>query len=77
MQRLKPKDKLSITKDDVEFQFEVAEERGYIVSVPDLPGCVSEGDTFEEAWETIQDAMAGWLSVASKQGDPVPEIFRD
>ena len=76
MQRLKPKDKLSITKDDVEFQFEVAEERGYIVSVPDLPGCVSEGDTFEEAWETIQDAMAGWLSVASKQGDPVPEIFR-
>ena len=77
MQRLKPKDKLSITKDDVEFQFEVAEERGHIVSVPDLPGCVSEGDTFEEAWETIQDAMAGWLSVASKQGDPVPEIFRD
>ena len=76
MQKLKPKDKLKITRDDVEYEFEVAEEGGYIVSVPKLPGCVSEGETFEEAWEMIQDAIAGWLDVATKHGDPIPQNFR-
>ncbi len=76
MQKLKPKDKLRILKDDIEFEFEVAEEGGYIVSVPELPGCVSEGDTFEEALAMIQDAMAGWLYVAKKQGDLIPPRFR-
>ena len=47
MQKLKPKDKFKITKDDIEYEFEVAEEGGYVVSVPELPGCLSEGDTFE------------------------------
>ena len=76
MQKLKPRDKLTITKDDIEFQFEVAEEGGYVVSVPELPGCVSEGDTFEHAWEMVLDAMQGWLQVASEAGDPIPDRFR-
>ena len=76
MQRLKPKDKLNITKDGIDYEFEVAEEGGYIVSVPELPGCVSEAETFEQAWEMIQDAMEGWLLVAEKHGDPVPPKFR-
>ena len=76
MQKLKPKDKLKIIKDDIEYQFEVAEEGGYTVSVPELPGCVSEGDTFEEAWEMIQDALDGWLHVAAKHGDTIPLKFR-
>jgi len=75
MQRLKPKDILKITKDGIEFQFEVAEEGGYVVSVPELPGSVSEGDTFEEALEMIQDAMQGWLRVAADHRDPIPERF--
>ena len=49
MQKLKPKDKFRIVKDDIEYEFEVAEEGGYTASVPDLPGCLSEGDTFEQA----------------------------
>ncbi len=34
---------------------EPAEEGGYIVSAPALPGCVTQGDTKEEALEMIQD----------------------
>ena len=58
-------------------RFELAEEGGYTVTVPELPGCISEGDTFEEALEMIKDAMAGWLYVAAKCGDPIPEQFGD
>lgn len=76
MQKLKPKDRLKITKDGIEYEFEVAKEGRYVVSVPELPGCVSEGDTFEEAWEMIQDAMEGWLHVAAKHGDHIPARFK-
>ena len=76
MQKLKPKEKLKIIKNDIEYEFEVAEEGGYTVSIPELPGCVSEGDTFEEALEMIQDAMEGWLHVAAEHGDPIPRKFR-
>ena len=48
------------------------EEGGYAVSIPDLPGCISQGDTVEEAMEMIRDAQRGWLTVALEHGDPVP-----
>ena len=48
-QQLKPRDRLKIVKDEIEYLFEVAEEGGYLVSVSELPGCLSDGDTFEEA----------------------------
>jgi predicted RNase H-like HicB family nuclease len=76
MQKLQPRDKLEIIKEGIEYEFEVAEEGGYLVSVPELPGCLSEGDTFENAWEMIQDAMEGWLHVAQEHGDPIPETFK-
>ena len=75
MLQLKPKDKFKIVRDDIDYEFEVAEEGGYVVAVPELPGCLSEGDTFEQAWEMIQDAMQGWLEVATSHGDHVPTKF--
>lgn len=53
--------------------FEPAEEGGYVVSVPALPGCVTEGDTFEEAVEMIKDAMKGYLYVLKKEGLEIPK----
>jgi len=50
-----------------------AEEGGYTVVVPALPGCISEGDTEEEALENIKDAIRGWLVVARKHGLYIPE----
>ena len=46
---------------------EEAEEGGYTVSVPALPGCISEGDTYEEALENIKDAIALYLRAISKE----------
>ncbi len=47
-------------------------EGGYVVRLPDLPGCVSQGDTVEEAMEMIRDAQRGWLEVMLENGRPIP-----
>jgi predicted RNase H-like HicB family nuclease len=41
---------------------EEAEEGGYIVSSPALPGCHSQGDSIEDALENIKDAAAGCIN---------------
>ena len=58
-------------------RFERADEGGYTVIVPELPGCVTEGDTLAEALEMVKDAIAGWLQVAAQSGDPIPKAFED
>jgi len=68
--------KFEVIEDSIVFQFEEAEEGGYVVSVPDLPGCISEGDSFEEALEMIKDALLGWLLVAQQHGDPIPDRYQ-
>lgn len=40
---------------------EPAEEGGYTIYVPSLPGCISEGDTYEEAMENIKEALELYL----------------
>ena len=49
------------------------EEGGYTVTVPALPGCVSEGDTYEEALENIKEAIHAYIESLQKDGLPVPE----
>jgi predicted RNase H-like HicB family nuclease len=39
---------------------------GYVVDVPELPGCMSQGKTIDEALGNIKDAIAGWLEVEGK-----------
>lgn len=47
--------------------FESDEETGgYTVTIPSLPGCISEGETFEEAMGNIQEAASLYLEVAEK-----------
>lgn len=50
---------------------EPQEPSGYFVSVPALPGCFSQGETVEEAFEMIKDAIDGYLSVAEEEGVPI------
>ena len=38
------------------------DDGGYTVSFPDLPGCITEGDTAAEAFEMAKDALGGWLA---------------
>ena len=49
------------------------ETGGYVAEVLELPGCVSEGDTAEEAVENLEDAMRGYLEVAIEDGRHIPE----
>jgi len=44
------------------------EYEGYIVDVPELVGCMSQGKTIDEALENIKDAINGWIYVEKKYG---------
>ncbi|MDQ1274287.1 MAG: hypothetical protein QG591_2917 [Planctomycetota bacterium] len=45
-----------------------SEYGGYIVDVPELVGCMSQGKTIDEALNNIKDAIRGWLLVEKKHG---------
>jgi len=45
----------------------------YFVKVLELDGCMSDGETPEEALQNIREAMEGWLQVKLDHGDPIPE----
>ena len=53
-------------------EYEPAEEGGYVVTVPTLPGCITQGDTLEEAREMAADAIQGYLESLRKDGLPLP-----
>ena len=45
---------------------------GYIASVPDLPGCMSDGETPEEALRNVQEAIASWIQAAKGWQQDIP-----
>ena len=57
----------------VTYEFEVAEEGGYVVWVPAYPSCLSQGESFEEALASIEEALTATLSVAHEHGLDIPE----
>ena len=50
---------------------EPSDEGGYTVLVPALPGCISEGDTKEEALKNTEEAIALYLELVEDDLDPV------
>lgn len=52
--------------------FEPAAEGGYIVRIPALHDCVTEGDTLEEAREMARDCIQGYVESLLKDGAPIP-----
>ncbi|HHV56321.1 MAG TPA: type II toxin-antitoxin system HicB family antitoxin [Firmicutes bacterium] len=50
-----------------------AQEGGYVAEIPDLPGCLTQGETIEEAINMIQDAKICWLRSALEDGVEIPE----
>ena len=55
------------------------EYKGYVVDVPALPGCMSQGKTMDEALKNIKDAIKGWLHVERKHNrieeNEIRELF--
>lgn len=49
---------------------------GFLATVPDLPGCMSDGETPEAAITNVQDAIAAWLEAARDLGHDVPKPSR-
>jgi len=48
------------------------EDEAYVVTVPDLPGCVTHGATYVQAARMGEDAIAAWLEGARHWGRPIP-----
>ena len=49
------------------------EEGGFVVFYPDLPGCITCGETIESAVENEQDAKKAWLEAALEEGIEIHE----
>ena len=49
------------------------EEGGYIVTVPTLPGCITQGDTMDEAIAMAKDAIRLHIESLLAEGQPVPQ----
>ncbi len=48
------------------------EDGAYIATVPQLPGCVTDGKTRKEALKNVKDAIRGYIESLKKHNEPVP-----
>ena len=48
-------------------------DESFIVEVPELPGCMADGATYEEAIANAQAVVADWVETARSLGCPIPE----
>lgn len=49
------------------------DDKSYIVSVPDLPGCMADGRTPNEAFENVKNVIQEWIEMAKAAGREIPE----
>ena len=49
------------------------EEQSFVVEVPELPGCMADGETYEEAVANVRQVIEEWIQTARELGRPVPE----
>ena len=52
-------------------------EGGYTVTIPSLPGCISEGETLDEALDNIKQAAEGYILSLAKHKKQIPLEFSD
>ena len=49
------------------------EDRRYVVEVPELPGCMADGETYEEAIKNAQVVISEWIETARSVGREIPQ----
>ncbi len=49
------------------------EDKAYLAEVPELPGCMADGETYEKALKNVQTIIQEWIETARKEGRPIPE----
>jgi predicted RNase H-like HicB family nuclease len=50
-----------------------APEGGFWAFAPNLPGCLSQGETLEETMSNVKDAIVGYLAVLAEDGETIPD----
>ena len=49
------------------------EDRSFVVEVPELPGCMADGETYEQAVANAQQVIEEWIETAQQLGRPIPQ----
>lgn len=49
------------------------EDQAYVADVPELPGCMAHGGSYEKALANAKQAISLWIETAKEFGDPIPE----
>lgn len=49
------------------------DDEAYIVEVPELPGCMADGETIDEAMKNTDVIISEWIEVARERGQVIPE----
>jgi predicted RNase H-like HicB family nuclease len=49
------------------------EDSAFIVEVPELPGCMADGPTYQEAVANAETVIQEWMEIAKELGRPVPQ----
>jgi predicted RNase H-like HicB family nuclease len=49
------------------------EDRAFVVEVPELPGCMADGETYELAVADARQVIEEWIETARELGRPIPE----
>ncbi|RJQ53347.1 MAG: type II toxin-antitoxin system HicB family antitoxin [Nitrospiraceae bacterium] len=50
-----------------------AEDRAYIAEVPELPGCMADGKTYQEALSNVEIIIQEWIETAKELKRPIPQ----
>ena len=49
------------------------EDQAFVVEVPELSGCMADGETYEQAVANVRQVIAEWIETARETGRPIPE----
>ena len=67
------------TMNDLRYEIDLFwsdEDQAYIAEVPELPGCMADGSTYEEALQAVELVIQEWITTATELGRPVPRPRR-
>jgi len=49
------------------------EDDAYVAEVPELPGCMADGNTHQEALANVEQVIEEWIETATELGRPIPQ----
>ena len=50
-----------------------SEDEAFVAEVPELPGCMADGATYQEALNNVETVIGEWIVTARELGRPIPE----